>query len=70
MKVVNLLIYEIINMEEMFFGCCSILYLNLKNFKTDNVICMKDMFSRCSNLEELDISNFNFNNVIISEKDF
>ena len=44
----------------MFHGCTSIKYLNLSNFKTDNVINMPRMFGYCSNLKELDISNFNF----------
>ena len=47
------------DMNEMFYGCPSLNYLNLSNFNTSQVIGMEEMFYGCSSLNYLDLSNFN-----------
>ena len=64
----------------MFYGCESLIYLNLRNFNTPNVIKlessilytssvskMNSMFSVCNSLTSLDISNFNTKSVTSME---
>ena len=50
-------------MCRMFYGCSSLIELNLSNFNTNKVTNMSYMFYRCSSLKELNLSNFNTNNV-------
>ena len=47
----------------MFFGCSSLIKLNLSSFNTNNVANMDRMFYGCSSLKELNLSNFNTINV-------
>ena len=50
-------------MDRMFYGCSSLIELNLSNFNVSNVITMGGMFYGCSSLKDLDLSNFNNNNI-------
>ena len=47
------------NMSMMFYGCESLVNLNLSNFNTQNVTNMSGMFCRCNSLEK--------NNVITND---
>ena len=47
----------------MFYGCNSLISLDLSNFNTQNVTNMEYMFDGCSSLINLDLSNFNTQNV-------
>ena len=47
----------------VFYGCSSLININLSNFNTNNVTDMSDMFRNCSSLTSLNLSNFNTNNV-------
>ena len=47
----------------MFFGCNSLISLDLSNFNTQNVTNMRCMFFGCNSLKSLDLSNFNTQNV-------
>lgn len=49
---------NVIDMKSMFYGCESILSLDLLNFNTANVINMEDMFYNCHSLSKLDLSSF------------
>ncbi len=48
----------------MFYGCSSLISLDLPNFNTKNVTNMRDMFYGC---KSLDLSNFNTQNVTSME---
>ena len=50
---------NVIDMESMFLGCKSLIYLDLSNFDTKNVINMKCMFYGCESLTNLNLWNFN-----------
>ena len=50
-------------MSYMFYGCSSLINLNLSNFNTNNVTNMSGMFNECSSLKVLNLNNFNTNNV-------
>ena len=54
----------------MFFGCSSLISLNLLNFDTSIVECMNDMFSGCSSLTSLNLSNFIISNIIFMNNMF
>ena len=47
----------------MFYGCNSLISLDLSNFNTQNVTNMNGMFYNCNSLISLDLSNFNTQNV-------
>ena len=49
--------------RNMFYGCSSLISLNLSNFDTSNVNSMSSMFSGCSSLVSLNLSNFDTSNV-------
>ena len=49
-------------MSHMFFGCSSLLSVNLSLFNTEEVTDMSFMFYDCNSLTSLDISNFNMIN--------
>ena len=51
------------NISRIFFGCSSLINLNLSNFNTQNVTNMASMFYKCSSLNNLNLSNFNTQNV-------
>ena len=51
------------NTYEMFFGCDSIISLNLSHFDISNIKNISRMFYGCSSLNSLDISNFNTSSV-------
>ena len=51
------------NLNYMFFGCSTLISLNLSNFNTNNVTNMEYMFYGCSSLTNLNLSDFNTNNV-------
>jgi len=50
-------------MSCMFYGCKSLISLNLTNFDTSRVIYMTAMFRFCMSLAEIDVSHFNTKNV-------
>ena len=55
---------NVINMENMFYGCSSLTKLEFgQNFNTSNVTKMGYMFYRCSNLTKLNLPNFNTSKV-------
>ena len=45
-------------MTQMFENCYSIEYLNLKNFKTNQLKFMYGMFQASTGLKEIDLSGF------------
>jgi surface protein len=52
------------NINFMFYGCSSLISLDLSNFNTINVNNMSGMFKKCGSLEKLDLCNFNTSNVV------
>ena len=54
----NLDTSEITSMQRMFYGCSSLLGLDLSGFDTSKVTNMEGMFALCSSLKELDLSGF------------
>ena len=50
--------------NSLFYGCSSLLKLDLNNFITNPETSMENMFSGCVKLEYLDISGFNINSYI------
>ena len=44
--------------SKLFYGCESLISLDLKNFKTNYIRSMDDMFNGCKNLKDLDLSSF------------
>ena len=54
----------------MFYGCKSLIQLDLSIFDTSNVTTMYKMFYDCERLTQLDVSNFDTSNVIIMYKMF
>ena len=51
------------SMSSMFYGCSSLISLNLSNFDTSNVNDMSYMFYNCFSLISLDLPNFDSSNV-------
>ena len=49
-------------MRDIFYGCASLIELNISNFNTNNVRDMSGMFAGCASLKVLNISNFIINN--------
>ena len=49
--------------NHMFFGCNSLINIDLSNFKTENVTNMSYMFFQCNSLTNINISNFKTYNV-------
>ena len=47
----------------LFYGCSSLTYVDLSNFKAQNVTNMVSMFRDCSNLKKINLSNFTSQNV-------
>ena len=47
----------------LFYGCSSIINLDLSNFNAQDVIDMSHMFSNCFSLTSINLSNFNTKNV-------
>ena len=47
------------NASKLFYKCKSLISIDLKNFKTNNITNMNNMFNGCSNLETLDLLGFN-----------
>ena len=45
-------------MYKMFYGCSSLISLDLSNFKISQLAFIDDMFYGCSSLISLDLSNF------------
>ena len=45
--------------NQMFSGCSYLTYINLFNFKSENITNMSKMFIGCSSLIDVDLSNFN-----------
>ena len=54
----------------MFYGCKSLIQLDLSSFDTSNVTTMYKMFYDCERLTQLDVSNFDTSNVITMYKMF
>ena len=54
---------NISSLENMFYDCSDIIFINLTDFDTSNIIDMKSMFAGCTSLESLDLSKFNTSNV-------
>jgi len=48
-------------MSCMFYGCSSLIKINIFKFNDFNVINMNRMFCGCSSLKEINLSNFNIN---------
>ena len=49
--------------DYMFWGCSSLININLSNFNTQNVTDMNSMFYKCSSLTNINLSNLNTQNV-------
>ncbi|MBQ7689126.1 MAG: BspA family leucine-rich repeat surface protein, partial [Clostridia bacterium] len=54
---------NVTSMSNMFFGCSSLLALDVSCFDTGNVKDMSYMFASCSGIKELDLSNFDTSQV-------
>ena len=54
---------NVTDMNSMFYGCSSLISLDLSGFNTSNVTNMSCMFGNCSNLTSLDLSGFSTSNV-------
>ena len=50
-------------MNKMFYGCSSLINLDLSTFNTQNVDNVEFMFSFCESLMFLNLSNFNIQNI-------
>ena len=50
---------NLIRIGFMFYGCKSLINIDLSNFNTQKVINMDSMFYRCKSLTNIDLSNFN-----------
>ena len=59
----NLNTSNVVDMSNMFFGCSSLMSLDVSGFNTANVTNMQYMFNGCSGLTDLDVSGFNTANV-------
>ena len=59
----NLNTLNVTSMYNMFYGCKSLVSLDLSNLNTLNVTNMYGMFQNCSNLTSLDVSGFNTSKV-------
>ena len=46
-------------MSYMFYGCSSLININLSNFNTNDVTDIEGIFEGCSSLTNIDLSNFN-----------
>ena len=51
-------------MSNMFYGCSSLISINLTNFVTSQVSDMSNMFYNCLSLTSLNLSNFVFNDMV------
>ena len=56
---------NVTNMKSMFWGCRTLIALDLSSFYTTNVINMHAMFALCYNLENLIVDNLDTSNVTI-----
>ena len=54
---------NVTDMYRMFYGCESLISLDLSSFNTSNVTNMTQMFNYCSGLTSLNVSSFNTSNV-------
>ena len=54
---------NVATMQSMFWGCSSLINIDVTSFDTSNVTNMSGMFYGCKSLESIDISNFNTSNV-------
>ena len=54
---------DIVNINKMFYFCCSLINIDLYNLKTHNVTKMNNLFGFCSKLGILDLSKFNTSKV-------
>lgn len=54
---------NVTNMQDMFYGCSGVTFLDLSTFDTSNVTTMRYMFRDCKALNTLHISSFNTINV-------
>ncbi|MBQ4284512.1 MAG: BspA family leucine-rich repeat surface protein, partial [Lachnospira sp.] len=54
---------NVTSMWRMFYGCSSLIALNVSTFDTTSVTSMSQMFDGCKALTSLDVSNFNTTNV-------
>ena len=66
----NLNTSNVVDMSNMFFGCSSLMSLDVSGFNTANVTNMRWMFVDCTTLKDLDVSNFNTANVIDMDRMF
>ena len=65
-EIVNIDLFDtsnMISMYQMFYGCSSLMSLDLSGFDTSNVTSMYYMFYNCSSLTSLDLSGFDTSNV-------
>ena len=61
---------NVTDMNNMFYNCTNLIYLDLSSFDTSNVTDMSSMFSKCSLLIGLDLSSFDTKNVTNMSKMF
>ncbi len=54
----NLNTSEVTSMEHMFYGCSSLMSLDLSSFSTESVTSMATMFYNCTALKELNLTSF------------
>ena len=59
----NLKTDNVTSMYRMFYGCSSLISLDVSSFKNYNVTDMREMFRYCSSLTSLDVSGFKTDNV-------
>ena len=55
--------YNIINIKGMFYGCSSLLHINLQPLNTEKLTDISYLFSGCSSLKYISLSNMNTSNI-------
>ena len=63
-KIEYLFINYMTKIDYLFYGCKSLINIDLSNFNTQNITDMQYFFSDCESLTNIDLSNLNTQNVI------
>ena len=63
LKIFNIDVSEVVNMDSMFANCVNLKNIFLENFDTKNATTMSNFFYNCHSLEYIDLSVFNTGNV-------
>lgn len=55
---------EVTSLNQVFYNCSKLKYINATSWDTSKVTNMNSMFSNCTNLETLDLSSWDVSNVV------